>query len=454
MKTKSIVALAVLISCNISTYAQEVLDINACRELALQYNKEISAAAKQTEMAHYTAKSMRGNFFPNISADALGLYSTADGSLEVEGGMLPCLSVDASGNYLPTGQYAYFPGLGLDYSVGAMVNAGISIEQPIYMGGKIRSAYKIASLGEEIAEANEHLTAYNVIIATDQAYALLVRCKEMKKVAEKYNCLLQNLLQNVENAYEKGMKPQNDVLKVRVKLSESELALRKADNAIRLATMNLCHYIGRDLDADIAIVDDFPEIDVAAAAAVLDISARPEVEMLDKRTAIADQQVRLNRSEQLPQIGLKASYGYTYGLEIADEVLFNNANLAVMLNVSIPIYHFGEKQNKTRAVKAQRDQIVIERQQKNELMTLELTQARNNFDEATLECELAEGAMTQAEENLRISQKQYEAGMETLSNYLEAQALWQSAYQNKVEANFHRYIEYMNMRKASGTIDN
>ena len=56
------------------------------------------------------------------------------------------------------------------------------------------------------------------------------------------------------------MKPQNDVLKVQVKLNESELSLRKADNALRLASMNLCHYIGRPLTALIDISDDFPEV--------------------------------------------------------------------------------------------------------------------------------------------------------------------------------------------------
>ena len=51
------------------------------------------------------------------------------------------------------------------------------------------------------------------------------------------------------------MKPQNDVLKVQVKLNESELSLRKADNALRLAGMNLCHYIGRPLTAQISGFD-------------------------------------------------------------------------------------------------------------------------------------------------------------------------------------------------------
>ncbi len=445
-RTLSILAAAIAIGAS----AQETLTIEQCRELALQYNKEISAATKQTEEAQYTAKSYKGNFLPSISLNALGLYSTSDGEYNIDGGMLPVGTVDQTGQFAANGAYAYFPGLGLEYEVGVMANVGLQLEQPIYMGGKIRAAYKMAKLGEEIASTNELLTSQNVILATEQAYALLVRAKELKKVAEKYNALLIELQANVDKAYKHGYKAQNDVLKVQVKLNESELALRKADNAIRLASMNLCHYIGRPLDSQIDVSEEFPT--VGDSSNNLDISSRPEMIMLEHQSTIAEQKVKLQRSDQLPQVGLMASYGYTYGFEINDSPLFDNANLAVMLNVSVPLYHFGEKSNKTRAVKAERDRINIEREHKNELMTLELSQASNNFDEAILQRQLAEKSLEQADENMRVSQKQYEAGLETLSDYLEAQALWQSAYQTLVDARFTQYINYIALQKAAGTL--
>ena len=56
-------------------------------------------------------------------------------------------------------------------------------------------------------------------------------------------------------------------------------------------------------------------------------------------------------------------------------------------------------------------------------MLLELTQTANNLDEAKLESELADRSLRQAEENRRVSKSQYEVGLETLSDHLEAQAL-------------------------------
>lgn len=329
---------------------------------------------------------------------------------------------------------------------------GIQVEQPLYMGGKIRAAYKMSLLGKEMAQLSETLTASEVIVKTDQAYAQVIKAKEMKKVADKYNAVLVELKKNVESAYKHGLKPQNDVLKVQVKLNESELNIRKADNALRLATMNLCHYIGKSLTSDIRTADNFPEVAQDIRLQISDISARPEYAILNQQVAIAKQQVKLNRSELLPQIGVKGSYDYIHGLEINDQDLFNKGSFSVLLNVSVPLFHFGERTNKVRAAKAKLEQTRLEQENMNEQMLLELTQAANNLDEAQLESTIAERSLQQAEENMRVSRSQYDVGLETLSDHLEAQALWQQAYETHVDARFRLYLNYVAYLKATGTL--
>ena len=195
-------------------FAQETLSLQECREMALKYNKEMAASIKQTESTHYTAKSYKGNFFPNFTASGTGLYSNADGSYGIAGGNLPTFLPDATGQLIPNGGFAYFPGINLDYKIGWVYMGGIQLEQPLYMGGKITAAYKMSVLGKQMAQMNETLTATEVILKTDQAYALVVKAKEMKVVADAYHTVLTELKKNVESAYKHGLKPQNDVLKV------------------------------------------------------------------------------------------------------------------------------------------------------------------------------------------------------------------------------------------------
>lgn len=435
-------------------WAQQALSLEDCREMALQYNKEIAASAKQTESARYTAKSYKANFFPNLTAGGTGLYSNANGSYAIAGGNLPVFLPDGTGQANP-GQpagFAYFPGIDLNYKIGWAYMGGVQLEQPLYMGGKIRAAYRMSLLGKEMAQINESLTATEVIQKTDQAYALVVKAREMKEVANAYHAVLAELKKNVDSAYKHGLKPQNDVLKVQVKLNESELDIRKAENALRLATMNLCHLIGKPLDTEIQVSEGFPEIGKGTEMQTMDITRRPEYGILDKQVAIASQQVKLSRSELLPQVGIRGSYDYVHGLELNDKTFLDNASFSVLLNVSIPLFHFGERSNKVRAAKAKLEQARLQQQNLSEQMMLELAQAANNLDEAKLESELADRSLQQAEENRRVSKSQYEVGLETLSDHLEAQALWQQAYETLVDARFQLYLSHVAYLKAAGTL--
>ena len=450
MKTNFI--FTILLFCATTLHAQELLTLDQCRQLALDNNKRMVAASKQTQAAHYTVKSYKGNFFPNFIASGTGLYSTADGTFNIPGGNLPTFLPDANGQPTPNGGFAYFPGIDLNYKVRTVWMGGIQVEQPIFMGGKILAAYRMATLGKQMAQLNENLTATEVILETDQAYALMVKAQEMNKVAESYHAVLQELMKNVQSAYKHGLKSKNDVLKVQVKLNESELSIRKAENALRLANMNLCHLIGKPLTETLQISDDFPVIEQAFETQINDITARPEYSLLNKQVDMAKQQVKLSRSELLPQVGIRGSYDYIHGLKVNEQTLFDKGNFSVMMNVTIPLFHFGERINKVRASKAQLEQVRMEQADLNEKMYLELTQAANNLDEAKLQTALADRSLEQADENRRISKGEYEAGLEPLSDHLEAQALWQQAYETKVDAHFQLYLSYVKYLKAAGIL--
>ena len=204
-------------------FAQTRLTLDACIEQAEANNKALAAADRQLAAAQFDFRSARANFFPSFSATGTGLYSTADGGLDIAGSALPVLGVDG----MPTGGTALFPGLNLAYEVGWVYGGGITLEQPLYMGGKVRTGYRMARIGSEMAEQNRRLTRSEVIVSTSRAYASVIRAREMRQVAERYHALLTELLRSVESARKHGLKPQNDVLKVRVKLNESELNLRR-----------------------------------------------------------------------------------------------------------------------------------------------------------------------------------------------------------------------------------
>ena len=210
------------------------------------------------------------------------------------------------------------------------------------------------------------------------------------------------------------------------------------------------------------MADDLPDLPSTPVPAV-DLMARPEYRLLDRKAELAREQLRLARSERLPQVGLVGNYGYLHGVELNGQNLLGGWAFTAGVQVSVPIFHFGGRSNKVRSARARFEQAQAERldggggpgnpADGGELLQLEATQAANNLDEAQLEIRLAESSLAAADENLRLSRRQYEAGVETLSDHLEAQAMWQQAHRTEVEARIDGYLRWLEYRKAAGLLD-
>ncbi len=441
----TIAILTALLSLSLAAQ-DETLTLGECVDLALAYNRRLAASAMQTLGAQYQVRSMWANFFPSLSAQGTALYSDANGSLGIAGGNLPTFLTTGT----PDGGFAYFPGTSIDYKVGAVFMAGVQLQQPIYTGGRLRTAYRMQTLSAQMARLGETLTAQEVLVQTVEAYIDVVRAREMLAVARKYGETLDRLRHDVESAHSHGLAPKNDVLKVRVRQDESELGIRRAENALRLATMNLCHHIGKPLTSPVEVEGDLP--DAGEGASAPDITLRPEHGLLDSQTALSALQVRLAQSERLPQVGVSGNYSYMHGMRVNGKDFFDRGYFAALLNVSVPLYHFGERTNKVRAAEARREQARLEQEELDERMRLELSLAASELDEAQLEVRLTASSLSQAEENMRVSRAHYDAGMETLSACLEAQALWQQAYGTDVEARCRLFLSRVRYLRTSGLL--
>ena len=85
-------------------------------------------------------------------------------------------------------------------------------------------------------------------------------------------------------------------------------------------------------------------------------------------------------------------------------------------------------------------------------MALEVEQARLNLRDARLRLEMAAPAMEQAEENLRVSSDNYEVGLGLLTDLLEAQAQWQNARSEQIEAVADYRLKESAWLKATGAL--
>lgn len=453
--------------------AQHAYTLEMCRDTALKYNRAAAIAGQTEAKAKYSERAYFANFLPSFSASGSYLYTNASFSKRINEAYLPTFSPDpATGQLqpnvvvLPNGQpligadgnpvfsqYAYFPGMDLGLRLSGAYFAGVGVEQPIFMGGKILAAYSMSQIGHDMAALSSSLTRTEIIVKTDEAYWLHLKALESKKTALAFKEVVGELLENVRHAEASGMRMRSDLLKVQAQMNKAELQLQKANNAIRLSRMSLCQVLGLPLTAEIVLSPDFPETENAAPALEEpEGNARPEYYLLEKQVELKSQQIRLVRADFLPQVGVSASYGYLHGLELNGAPLIDRASFSALLSVKIPLFHWGEGMNKIRAAKAEKQIMEWQRDELTEKMNLEAQQARDRLSESLLEVQMNTLALEQAEEYLKTLRRQYEVGMESLASYLEAQTLWQQASLALLESKIARHLNETYYLKAAGML--
>ena len=449
MKNNILILVALLLSMTARTQS---LDQAMCRKMAIENNKKLSIATVEKQLSEFERKAYRSHFFPKVSA--MGNYLATNGTtgFTLNGGYLPTFIPSADGSlvpnlYAPNGvpivgadgmpvfkQYAFMPDTELELDLNNSYTLGVKLEQAIYMGGKVRAINSVAKLANEIAKANIRKATDEVIVASDGAYWQYVRVRELVIVAVKYEEVIEELIRNVKNATELGMKSTSDLLKVQTKLNEAKLMLRKAENGERLAKMNLCYVIGVEMNSNIEVKDVVDHEIVKPSFSGDNIDGRAEVEMLSRQVDIFGEQIRLARSEFMPNVGVVGGYSYVGGMKINDEPLSDDGSFSALVSVSIPIFSWGEGRNKVHSAQEKQKIASLKKEEAQELMRLEANKSFNEFEEAYYRIELTNQSLLAAAENMKNSQDNYEMGMENLVNHLEAQSMWQKAWAEYIDA--------------------
>ena len=475
-----LIAFATLCSMPLAT-AQRTLTLEECRSLALENSRDLEQAATKVEMAGYDKKIALANYFPNISATGAYLYNSRNISLVSDeqsealrgmgtavqgqvGSLAESLTQaimtnpSAAAEYMNSPMWQTVLGALSKTDVSEALNTigrevddafhldienvfagAVSLQQPIFMGGKIINANKIAALAKELADAQYDSERRDVLLNVDQAYWQVVSVAAKKELAESYADLLHSMEHDVQLSADEGVATSSDLLSVKVKSNEADMLLTKSTNGLKLAKMLLCKLVGLDLNTEITLADEGGEViaqPIFDADKGLDevLADRPETRSLSLGASIYDRKVALARADMMPKVALTANY------LVSNPSVFNGFNkdwggmFSAGVMVNVPLFHGFEALQKTRKAKAE---ATIYRSKYNdacELITLQLSQLRLKRSEAFEKLRMAESHLDSAEENLRTATVGFNEGVIDSNTALGAQTAWLQAHSEYIDA--------------------
>ena len=348
-----------------------------------------------------------------------------------------------------------------------MAGAAVMLTQPLYMGGKIRAYDRITRLAQEAAGEQHTMEEQDLLVSVDEAYWRIVALQNKKNLAKSFLETVQKLDSDVEKLTTEGMATKADGLSVKVKVNEAEVAMIQVDNGLALSRMALAQLCGLPMDQDFTLEDEQDEVtaeDAMHMAASLQpnsevsfavetaMAHRPEIRALDIAAQVKKEEIKVARSEYMPNLALNAGY------------LLSNPNVyngfqrkfggmwSVGVVLKVPILTWGDRIYKVRQAKAEAAIAQTHVDEVREKISLQVNQNQQKMQEAQRRLTMALRSQEQADENLRMAELGLREGVIPVSNVLQAQTAWLSAHSTLVEAEIDLRLADLYLMRSLGTL--
>ena len=467
--------------------AQRLLTLDSCRAMALRNNKQMSESRVKQDIAANLRKSARTKYLPHVSALGGYMWTSKEVSIlsddtkealnNLGSNAAPVLqnSLGPIASVLPPAMQAQ---IGQDLmSVGGLLNqmgAGIvdalhtdtrnvfagavMLTQPVFMGGAIIAANKMADIGEDMAANSMEAKRQSTLFSIDQAYWQVVSLRHKQKLAEGYLDLVKKLDGDVQKMLDEGVVTRSDRLSVSVKVNEAEMTLTKVSDGLVLSKMLLCQLCGMPVDEQVTLADEESEnIAVVEATPQPDVEQavlnRPELKMLQNTVDLAHQATNLLKAGNLPQVLLTGGYAVTNPnmLNGFQRKFGGFWNVGVM--VRVPVWNWGDVKYKVRAAKGAMAIAGLELDDAREKIALQVSQNTFRANEADKKLAMALSNIAHADENLRTANLGFKEGVISATTVMEAQTAWLQAMSQKIDAEIDVKLSRVELQKALGTLE-
>ena len=467
--------------------AQRVLTLDSCRAMALRNNKQMSIAKVKQDVNANLRKSARTKYLPHVNAmggyvwmskevsilsdekkealSNLGTNAAASltGSIASIASQLP-----AAAQAMLAQNVSQFAG-SLDQAGAGLVNAmrtdthnmfagAIMVTQPVFMGGAITAANKMADINEEMAANSLEMKRQNTLYNIDQAYWQVVSLRQKQKLAESFVELVRKLKVDVQKMIDQGVAIKGDGLSVGVRVNEAEMALTQVTDGLALSKMLLCQLCGLPMNEEITLADEESEGlrvksgEYAAAGPSFAMQNRPELKVLQNTVDLSRETTNMLKAGNLPQVLLTGGYA------ISNPNTFNGFekkfggfwNVGVL--VRVPVWNWGDVKYKVRASKGSTVIANLELDEARELIELQVNQSNFKVNEAQKKLTMAQANVANADENLRMANLAFKEGTASYPTVMEAQTAWQQAQTQKIDAEIGVKLSQVELQKALGTL--
>jgi len=386
------------------------LDLPTALDLAARGNRRIAEAAKEVDSAREHVVDARGRLLP--ATTGVGRYTWYTDSQTVHSPLPAAFAAQ-----LPPGSPTSFNIKIRDADFG-VVNGTLAL--PLDVSGELRHALAAAQAGYRGETARLWATTLDQHALVVRSYFDLLQAQRLREVTEQTIALDQQQLTVAQSRFDHGRVTKNDLLVVQVALQNAQQQLVQRDLQIAEARWNLNQTIGAEVNAATELVDvrTRPTVPAAADALRSAYDHNPVLVSLIEEQQRLDETVRSLERSRFPRFSAGGAIDYS-STRLQEPQTLGSGFTGFTWDLGTDTRR--EAQIAEARVAADRNRLVVEGELRELETAVRSTQLATEERLAALTA--AEAAVSQAEENLRIRQQQFEVGRAQSDDVLQADAL-------------------------------
>jgi outer membrane protein len=324
-------------------------------------------------------------------------------------------------------------------------NFNTTLAEPLFTGGANLANYRLEKLGVDISKITVDTVKLDIVLQVRAGYFNILKALKLRDVAEQNVKLFEAQLNVSQAFFEVGIVAKNDVLQAEVNLANARQALVKAENDLAVAKSLFNTLLRRDINTPFNVVDilEYKAFPLPFGESLEEaLRQRPEIMNADFAIMQAQEGVKIARSGFFPTITIAGNYGRTTDTPLLNDGISSD-RWSLQTLATFTIFDWGDTYFKVGENKVKVTQAKDSKTQLIDSITLEVKQDYLNMVTAEKNIGVAQKAIEQADENLRMNEERYKYQVATATDVQNAVTLLTQA-----RTNYYNALSDFNIAKA------
>ncbi|WP_298417778.1 TolC family protein [uncultured Kordia sp.] len=416
--------------------AQKILTPEEAIELTLSHNYGIKIANNTVEVAKNNTSVLNSGYLPTVTGNAGATYNLDNTEAEFSNGNTTTLNGAESSRYNASVNlnYTLFDGLGR-----------------LYNYRRLKEQYQLSEL-----EARE--TIENTLLQLFSVYYSVAQLSENTNAIEETFAISKDRLTRAAYQFEYGQNTKLEVLNAQVDINNDSINIVNTEQQLKNTKRDLNVILGNKLsdefgvNTDISFLLEISKEELWAKTKANNVSLL----QIEKNINISSLDVKSNRSQYLPTIGLTGTYGWNKNNNNAASfvAVSTNTGLSGGINLSWNLFDGGGTITRVKNAK-----IALENQQlQKEQVLIDLERNFNNawddYQNKLVIFQLQEENITTAKNNFDRTKEKFKIGQVNSIEFRQAQLNLLNAELSRNQAKYNAKLAELTVLQLSGELLN